>query len=231
MEIKNINMYAFDYFNQLHKTPPFQGKVGHAPEKYFSNFNVSSTLLDYINKKGYDIRRKLDRIEVSLLCSDNNIDDITAYSLVMAWGGRNPRNFRYSIEDKNLKILLKELRGSNDSIESDFQKCKTIKVKGLGISFYTKVLYFFRSQPDSYILDQWIVKSLKVLLTNNSPVRMLYQLPHPETTAEEYSNYCSLLNLLAEIKGDWSGEQVEAALFDAPKGAWRNFVKNKLNGK
>jgi hypothetical protein len=114
---------------------------------------------------------------------------------------------------------------------SDFDITQTAAnyIKGLGISFYTKLLYFFRPKPDAYILDQWTAKSAR-LLFNPCPINLNGDLPDPATKPAQYEWFCAQLDNFAPIV--WptiagiTGENAEVAIFDEGRGhgEWRKYV-------
>jgi hypothetical protein len=201
-----------------------------------SSCNLPNGLADmpqeFILRMGFDPNAPLRRFQVRFLCRNSQINDFQAYAFVMAWGGQRMSHFRSSANDNHLLDLVKQLRTSKLSRSEDFERCRAAcaGIKGLGISFFSKLLYFLRPKTDAYILDQWIAKSLSVLF-NPSPVRMApWGGPHPMTTATEYDACCEAIEQLGLKLGGWSGDQVEQLLFDRPGGKWRTYVTNCLAG-
>lgn len=222
----------FKTFCNCFLEPPNQGSVGRNPESYLSELGSDHVKLIQI-KIGK--LRKLTRFEVRDICRDHSIDVLTAYAVAMAWGGQDMGNFRKSISDntkQNLYLMLEQLRKSSKGRKFDFEFTKesTETIKGLGISFYTKLLFFFRNTSDAYILDQWTAKSA-TLLFKPSPVLLTpYGLPSPNTTPADYDLFCKELENLG-TRLNWSGEEVERAIFDKPNGKWRQFVVSQFPAK
>jgi hypothetical protein len=218
------------YLRQCFKKPPAQGKVGSSPTRYLQDLNkIRETKLAWPENGG---RGKLDREEVRELAQDPEVDLLIAYTAAMAWGGRNFSNYRYSLEDpsgKNLVKLLEALRASKLNRQKDFKRTDTAckQIKGLGISFYTKLLFFLRADANAYILDQWTAKSA-VLLFPECPIRLTSQgMPSAETRPKDYDWFCQALECLGtqmQVGETWTGEEVERAIFDDPKGKWRAYV-------
>jgi hypothetical protein len=211
-----------------------QEAVGNAPRRYLDELaNLAGTKGMLPN--GFDVRERLDRESVVKVVRSEEVDVLQAYAVTMAWGGRNFRNFRLTLGKnsiQSLRKLLEDLRMSRKSRESDFERaqkaCK--RIKGLGISFHSKLLFFLRATQDAYILDQWTAKSVNLLFAN-CPIRLTSQgMPHPGTTAQEYVWFCEALEFLGrQFKTALSGDQVEQVLFDRPGGCWRSHVKNHLD--
>jgi hypothetical protein len=215
--------------------PQTQGFYGNKPISFIIE------LPDYPQKYANDIiqitnggNRSLNRTEVRSLSRNQSIHPLIAYASIMAWGKRNKFNYRLSIKDQNadrVASVINYLRTSDQSRGEDFayvqNDCK--KIKGLGISFYTKLLFFLRKEPNAYILDQWTAKS-STLLFPELGIKIKNGMPDSETSHDIYEAFCKRLDQCAE-NSEWgrnwnTGEEVELTLFDKPNGSWRNYVKN-----
>lgn len=156
----------------------------------------------------------------------------------MAWGGQQFKNFDSSIAAPALVPLIKALYGSANTRAADFAtaKAQSEAILGLGISFYTKLLFFLRPAPDAYILDQWTAKSITLL--QRPPIIRLTRPTHsgfcraePNTTPNDYEAFCRASDAMSAIL--WpkylgaTGEHVEMVMFDRnrPDGFWRGFVR------
>lgn len=217
--------------------PPDQGRAGSSPEAFvreMDNILGTSHAIQLASLPGGG-SRALSRKEVRDVCRDGSIDVLVAYCVVMRWGGRNPHNFRLSISKGsagNLRLLLDGLRKSTSSRAKDFDRAKKAAsmIKGLGISFYTKLLFFFRKDLDAYILDQWTAKSA-ILLFDPAPVRIAStHFPAPDTTAGEYDAFCQKLeDLRGDLGSAWTtGEQVERTIFSERGHDWRIHVASQF---
>ena len=227
---------AFDFLVKIHKHRsqlPLQGAVGRAPADFLN-------LVGYNEQKigGGRIVDQLDRSKVRLICRNKSIQPLDAYSVAMSWGGQRYDHFRNSKDAGNLPPLLEGLRLRIASREADFDwtKQQAATIKGLGISFYTKLLYFFRTNEDAYILDKWTALGINALF-EDSPIALFGDLPHPKTTGSQYEKFCQYIEFLATemekvIPFGWTGDMVEMAIFDRPKGPWRQFLSdnNPENG-
>jgi len=222
-------MKPTDYYS----APPPQGPIGKRPQSYIKELpgglHFYTDSLNLIPGHGAQL---LDRIEVKKICRNGQIDPLVKYSTIMAWGGRNFHNFRLSLQGENLRRvedLVVHLFGSRTSRLADFNYTKSAseEIKGLGISFFTKLLFFLRSQDNAYILDKWTSRSFHILFPGT--VRLTSAgLPHPETSGQEYENFCAKIDSCVGPTGwgaPWiTGEAVERTLFDKPSGKWRNFL-------
>jgi hypothetical protein len=127
--------------------PPVQAPVGDRPQSYLKMLNeIRDSNLQWPKKYP---EGSLDRQQLRKLCTDAEVDVLIAYAAVMAWGGRRvySRNYRISVEESSceeLITILTTLRESNADRRSDFEKMQKAaeNILGLGISFYTKLLFF-----------------------------------------------------------------------------------------
>ena len=218
-----------------HPVPPDQPAVGNAPIGFLTDTAFPAANFIPTQFTGYALGSSLSRADVWAICTNPAIDPLAAYAVAMAWGGQNRVNFRTSVVAATLTGLLRTLRTSRNSRGHDFgiASAAAAGITGLGIAFYTKLLYFFRPNPDAYILDQWTAKSAAILFTPQ-PIRLEnkptdgYYPPANDTTPEEYEAFCKAIDKLAIglWRGIGQGEDAEAAMFDEGygRGFWRNFV-------
>jgi hypothetical protein len=224
----------FDYFARTYSKPPDdQGAVGHSVARYLRELERVGIEAKW--PKNHETLRDttLSRQQVISLCEDEAVSDLVAYAVVMAWGKPRFRNFQFSISKTSLSHLepiLRRLRGSRRSRKQDFSDMAAAaqNIKGLKISFYTKLLFFFRASRDAYILDQFTAKSASVLLLEPSVAIGAAGMPHPSTTGEDYEKFClSIETLSSQLNGlsrGWSPQLVEQAMFDKMRGQWRRYI-------
>jgi hypothetical protein len=148
-----------------------------------------------------------------------------AFAICMAWGGQRMDHYRRCFQRPALLVgLLEKLRKSERSRLEDFALADGMQIPGLGVSFLTKLLFFLRPRRDAYILDQWIAKSLK-LLVDPCPIRLAkWGGPHAETSPLEYEEACQALEDIGKSLGGLSGYEAEQLLLSSPAGAWRREV-------
>ena len=102
-------------------------------------------------------------------------------------------------------------------------------IKGLGISFYTKLLFFFRVKGDAYILDQFTAKSSKLLFDSCQIVLNSSGYPDADNKPLSYEWFCSAAESMGAGRTPppiWIGEQVEQAMFDVRGGVWREYLRS-----
>jgi len=173
-----------------------------------------------------EVLRGTNRDLVRKVCRDPNVHVLEAYAVAMAWGGQWKDWFLSSIQSPRLERELKRLRSENHSRQEDFAKIAEAarEIKGLGISFFTKLLFFFRPKADAYILDQFTAKSMVLLRPGVVWVRG--HMPAADTLPEAYENFCRSCDELAFGLSCGSGEAVERAMFDHRNGRWRAIVRS-----
>lgn len=222
---------------------PVQTAVGDSPQAYLDRLK-EITQLDFNCPPGF-AADAISRGDIQTLAQGSKVEPLVLYAAVMAWGGRekDSRNYRISLEGeslKDLRVALDHLRTSRANRQQDFADLQKAawNIRGLGISFYTKLLFFLRQQrasdPPAYILDQFTTKSARLLFLD-CPIQLTAGgYPHPETRAEDYEWFCAALEDLGrhiDPQDPWTGEEVEMALFDERGGEWRKHVRSLFAAK
>lgn len=184
--------------------------------------DIKAQVQRLLEASGVEISRPLDRQQVLEFCQNPEMPTLGAFALCMAWGGQRMDHYRSCLESPALIGLLEQLRKSERSRLEDYALATGMMVKGLGVSFLTKLLFFLRPRRDAYILDQWIAKSLKFLIQPPCTVKLVkWGGPHHETTPHEYDEACLALEEIGALLGGLSGDLTEQLLFSRPSGEWR----------
>jgi hypothetical protein len=223
-----------DKFWSCFMAPPAQPAVGQSPQIYLNKLNeLCRLVLVWPDSHPTD---QLTRTQLRKLCRDTEVDVLIAYAAVMAWGGRGvqSRNYRSSLTESSrepLIAILKKLCASTANRCDDFAAMqKSAKdIKGLGISFYTKLLFFFRKDADAYILDQFTAKSAKLLFDPCNVALNSSGYPAPNNLPASYEWFCAAIEQSAASRAPdqiWTGEQVEQAMFDIRGGEWRRYLRS-----
>jgi hypothetical protein len=216
------------HLDRLMKSP-FCGEawVGITPEIFASR-------LDPCPEKVEDFWKKsLRRSDLKTICQNREIQVLSAYVAVMAWGGQgrgHPQttwNQRFAIEKKLNKIKSQ----SPDREEAFSMFIGEGRIRGLGPSYFTKLLYFFNKNP-MYIMDLWTSLSVN-LLTGTQVVPVSSHYIHSRVTPAQYSQFCEVVDEIARRTG-YPPDQIEMRMFDGANPnseSWRNFVKSyyKIN--
>jgi len=230
-------MPTVDIFYSAHPKPPMPaGPVGAPPIVYLNL--LPNTALHIASLGGLvSPHNQIDRLTLRTICRDHRPTELAKFACIMAWGGQRLDHFNRAISAHNLPCLIAYLVASTNARGHDFDYAKVAAIPGLGISFFTKILFFLRPLQDAYILDQWTAKSL-ALLAHPSPIPLSplaangYLAASPHTTGAQYDSFCKGLEAMAgKLGGTWipgtPGYAIEEALFDRnrPDGFWRAFTR------
>jgi hypothetical protein len=250
--------------------PPDQGEVGHRPAAYilaaFAQHRSDEVLKSAARELVSDevgppfehafSKTGIGRDEVAEICRSTKVDELLAYGFAMAWGNQwdasSYKAFVESLEDlEGLRVKLKDLKKPSAPLppgqsrrQAAFEELSGKQgIKGLGISYFTKLLFFFLPNLEKgYVLDSWTVRAVSKLADfdtwpfekrpNGGPdwPRPKKHPEKPETyreyvanpanwkTAQHYETYCCYVEGLAEemtkyTGKSWTASQAEQALF------------------
>jgi len=233
-------MPTIDILYSAHPRPAFPvAAVGSAPIVYLNLIPIPAPHIASLAHYGAAIHAPIDRTTLRTICRDPGPTELAKYACIMAWGGQRHNHFTASIKAIGLPALIAALVASvnNRTVDFDNTKAACAHIAGLGISFFTKLLFFLRPNQDAYILDQWTAKSIS-LLVHPSPIPLSplspngYLAASPTTTGAQYDAFCRHIDTLATTMGGaWvagaPGEALEIAIFDRshPDGFWRAFTR------
>jgi hypothetical protein len=149
----------------------------------------------------------------------------------MSWGGQGAFNGAHVISPWDCRERLTEKlcnlrKGGLGRSEAYNSFCGEGRVPGLGPSFFTKLLCFFGSEANFYIMDQWTSKSIN-LLKGRPVVRMAGHCPSAENTGDDYEAFCKEVDAVAKLLR-CEGQHAEERVFS--KGGrspwpWRRYVR------
>ena len=138
---------------------------------------------------------------------------IAVYSIIL-WGyPRNMRGISFMGVLENIQQLEGLIQNSQNLTFQEFENmCKVLKGTGIGLSTFTKILYFFKITLDGYrclILDSRIIEVLK-----SGKFQELDTLKKI-TEFNKHKYYPDYLRLMAEIAkaNDYTVDQLELFLF------------------
>lgn len=130
-------------------------------------------------------------------------------------GGMRGNNFLDILENIALvESTLKQLKQSENSNEKDFEQLRIIfkQVRGLGLSTYSKLLYFANLTFESnscLILDQRLIDVFSAKIFSDFEVLKDIRYPNAEN---KYLQFLRVINRLSEDLGT-RGENIEQFLF------------------
>lgn len=217
--------YPEDHLRLL-REPEEQGPVGSIPAAWAKGLAFDVPDFDSLPT------RVLNRKEVRAICTDRSRNVLFGYVCAMAWGGQGggvtrPSAHRAWHERVRLEQHLLRLRTGGLSKKAAYGLfCGDGEIRGLGPSFFTKLLYFFSPEPSFYIMDQWTAKSIN-LLTGRQIVKLSDSSPTRANTGNEYNEFCEEVDAIAARIG-CAGHEAEERLFSRggrKPGKWRKFVR------
>lgn len=181
--------------------------------------------------------------EVKAMVADKANSSLKLLFYIMAWGGmvnraNNPKLlYRKLKTDKEARRTvnnaLNEIRFGNLSNAQAFDLMQSLRkqgvLPGLGVSFFTKVLYFLRPNKNAFILDQFTAKGMNYLHSkdpeNYPQIDMDNDFPANNLTGADYDAYNKGLRQLSlDLKktvGNLSDEDAEFLLFNPYGGQFR----------
>lgn len=180
-------------------------------EKFLSKNNKTSVIL-------FSLFKKNDEVEISrkdLFKLANSGDYETLVIAVILWGypaGMRGNHFKNITDKLDIVVsLLKE--ASNGITDWDSHYNATKSIQGLGLSTYTKFLYFINAKVNSFpcvILDKRIIDSI-----NKSFLSGFYTLKGINTGNAE-KRYPDFLQLIDDFSKKYSAShgQVEMFIFE-----------------
>lgn len=170
---------------------------------------------------------RMGRKELRNQCRNERSDVLVGYLCTMAWGGQHRRYARAAWEQRTrLSVKLTALRDGNLSRTAAFDLFTGDgAVPGLGVAFFTKLLFFFREAEDAYILDQWTGKSIN-LLCGQEVVPFDANAVSRRMTANHYARYCSTIEDLGTALGTTPAEAEALLLSEGGRrpAPWRAHV-------
>lgn len=167
----------------------------------------------------------------------------------LGWGGMNIKNARSAWLNRNNWIgICNQIRAGELSGRAGYanfiQARLTGQMPGMGVAFFTKILFFACSQENAYILDQWTGCSVHVLTGQRDWPEVTRGALNPingrrsatisdAVTADDYIHFCEFIDSLAGSL-NVSSHRVEEHMFSRGGGnnrafPWRQHVRNTVN--
>ena len=130
------------------------------------------------------------------------------------WEDTNLRKNKYSTRIKAFDAFQSERSKGN--------------LPGLGIGYFTKLIFFLAPNLNGYIMDQWAGKSIN-LLAGKQIVSFYNSWVNDKNNAETYDIFCKNIDELAVIL-NCSGSEAEERIFSIGhgKGTWRIYLNCNL---
>lgn len=174
----------------------------------------------------------MSRTELRDFCSHNGVE--VSFLAVSAWGGMNLRHATLAWNRKDeWRGCLGNLKRSNESRLSDYGKVQKVRnannLPGVGIPYFTKLLYFLRPKADAYIMDQWTATSINLLTGRRIVDVNKYGWVTDKNEPHVYEIFCKTIDELALLL-HCDSDSAESALMSyggRNPGPWRAYVKEQ----
>ena len=186
-----------------------------------------------------DLEKPLNRQNIFDLCKDEQVSNALVLSAIFAWGGMRMDHAALLFSKNSWPVLneIVDVLRTNKSLTAFevyqlfYQKRKSGQLKGLGIAYFTKVIYFLCPHLDVFILDQWIGKSINLILgaelvkltkTGKSAAWV-----NDSNDAKLYQHFCGEMMKLSELS-ERNRHELEQMMFckgGKKPGFWRAHVK------
>ena len=182
------------------------------------------------------LNRQFNRYELFEYCQNQNNSNLNILVAILSWGGMRRDHGRRLFENRNAIIeLVNELRTGNFHTRQQafevFQNQRSANMlTGIGIGYFTKLICFLAPNLNGYIMDQWVAKSINLLigepivnLTGNNWV-------NDRNDSNTYELFCQHIDNLAQLL-NCSGFEAEKRIFSVGRGngQWRNYLINNYN--
>lgn len=181
----------------------------------------------------------LSRLELLTLSKSSAVSSFDCCVSIMAWGGMNRKHGTKALATFHIwESVIDQLRGGVICHLEAFEKFQAIRkagdLPGMGIAYFTKLIYFLDVFNKGYILDQWTARSTNLLhgknaisLTWGSYGKRRFAVVNDKNTAVEYDFFCNFVTELAALCDHLtSPDETEEALFSQGRkqGNWRDYV-------
>ena len=211
----------------------FKASINEAPR--FTGVN-SLKWSEYVMGKEYDIpqafNKKFDRLQLWEYCGDRTSKDLNALLAVLSWGGMDRKHAKRLLEnpfpvlDIVERLRSEKFESRKEAFEYIQDKRKKGLLPGMGIGYFTKLICFLQPSLNGYIMDQWLAKSVNLLLGNPFIHIASKTWVSDQNTPVIYEEFCTYIDSLASEIGK-SGFDTEEFLFSIggrKKGMWRSHV-------
>lgn len=195
---------------------------GKVPQKWAASVRVDDSFLGTLPKEA------VTRDFVKDFCQDARNSDEACFLIIMAWGGMHVSNGRlaWPAHARWLTAVKDMRQGAIQSRACAFDAFQRAEVPGMGIAYFTKLMYFLCSGPTCYILDQWTARSTNLLRSPSAPlVRLQQKVVTNRNQVGVYLEFCDFVDHLAAMTGS-TGDKIEESMFAGGRGhPWRAVVR------
>ncbi len=184
--------------------------------------------------------KKITRQILKDICNKNSkYTDKECLASIMAWGGQNRKHGKLLFEKtaflNKVLSIISDMRNEQLTPIQAYDKFYNLRqqkeIPGMGVAYFTKLIFFCESSHTGYIMDQWTSKSVN-LLHDKEIVKFSGNWVTDINNSNVYANFCNITNDIASSL-NVSAEKVEIAMFSKgghKKADWRKYlIKNYKN--
>jgi hypothetical protein len=231
----NMSCVNADHFKKLMNSGRQAEWHGVAPQTWAKSVPFPSTVVEQLAPH-IQSRSELRQFVMT------HPDPAVRFAAVMAWGGMRRANARASLRSAKVwRRLIEEIAQPGLSRKEAFEvfiahrktRNSADFLQGIGVAYFTKLLFFIRPKQDAYILDQWTGKSINLLFgrgkENDHIIKMDGNFVSDRNAPENYECFCMCVEHVADLL-QTSPQAAEEKLFSSGGttgkiGDWRAHVK------
>ena len=208
--------------------------AGVAPRRWFS----------YLEGKEFSPRPmladgKLCRNDLLAMATDPKVSNLDCCISILAWGGMNRKYALSALSCFNRwEAIVEDMRHCKTSPFEAFERFQSVRANGqlagMGIAYFTKLIFFLNRQPGGYILDQWTARSAHLICTNKNIFlnwgrykTRRFAVVSDRNDSSNYQYFCSFIEDICSLVDHLENpSDTEEALFSTGrgKGLWRQYV-------
>jgi hypothetical protein len=174
----------------------------------------------------FDIDKKLNRSELADITNSGVYNLDLKVIAILSWGGMR-RNHARELFAKDTSAFedIERIQKAKDR-KNAFKEYMSIReqglTKGLGIAYFTKLIWFLTPVLKGYIMDQWLAKSVN-LIYGKEIVHISNNWVSDKNTEHNYETYCQCVEEIAK-QLNCEPQEAEERMFShggRNKGEWR----------
>jgi len=232
----HTNVSKIKYMNQTHLNVLIE--IGNNDQGYVGNNSLSwgnYVLGKNVNLDQY-LNKQFNRYELFNYCQNIENSNLNILVAILSWGGMNRKHGQLLFNNLNHVLsIVEDLRHNqfqNRKAAFDLiqNKRKQGLLPGLGIGYFTKLICFLAPNLNGYIMDQWVSKSVNLLMDEKIVTIQGGGWVNDQNDSEVYEKFCSVIDELAIIL-NCEGFEAEKRIFSVGRGhgLWRNYLIQNYN--
>jgi hypothetical protein len=215
------------HFQVLKEAPAPNDFRGHKPRNFARQIGAPEDIIGQLPEEPFT-RPTL----VAFVAAERDVE--TQFVAVMSWGKMRHDSGRRAWQVKERWApLIREIEGPGLSRSDAYALFKlaranrNTRLNGLGVAYFTKLLFFLRPVANAYIMDQWTGKSINLLFRGAKTVRFSAAAVSDQNTEADYDCFCERIEFVAKQLGVEPAEAEKRIFSNGGRqlGHWRAYVK------